>query len=90
MCDPITAGLAALGGAAALFGGSKDAPAPPPPVVPVAPDLGLARTPGADVKVGDGAAAATNSPTPAYDGFTAKRTTAQSLGGLGRGSGLGL
>jgi hypothetical protein len=88
LCDPVTGIMAALGGAAALFGGKKDAPAPPPAVIPATP-ADTARTPGADVKVGDGAAAVTASATPAYSGFTAQRITGKALGGLGRG-GLGL
>lgn len=87
MCDPLTAVLGALGGAASLFGG-KDTPEPPPAKAPALapPD---ARDPGAKVLVGDGASSNSNSSTPRFDGFTNKRTTGKSLGGLGRG-GLGL
>jgi hypothetical protein len=71
-----------------LFGGSKDTPAPPPPVIPALPPS-AARTPGADVKVGDGAATSTNGATPEYQGFNEKRVFGKPLGGLGKG-GLGL
>ena len=89
MCDPITAVMAAVGGAAALFGGGKDSPPPPPP--PVIPALApsAARTPGADVKIGDGVKTASTSGTPDYAGFNEKRVFGKPLGGLGKG-GLGL
>ena len=89
MCDPITLGMAALSGAAALFGNGNDTPSPPPPVIPPAPTAMAAREAGAEVRVGDGAAKSSTSPTPQYDGFTEKRVTGKPLGGLGRG-GLGL
>lgn len=91
MCDPITLGLTALAGGAALFGsGNSDnsTPAPPPPAIPAQP-ASTAQTPGAVVKVGDGAAATAASVAPAYSGFTEKRVTGKPLGGLGKG-GLGL
>jgi hypothetical protein len=80
--------MAALGGAASLFGGGDKPPPPPPPVIPAAP-ASAARTPGAEVKIGDGQTKNPNSATPQYDGFTEKRITGKPLGGLGRG-GLGL
>jgi hypothetical protein len=80
--------MAALGGAAALFGGGKnDTPAPPPVVMPTAPTT--ARAPGADVKVGDTTAKPGTTATPDYAGFTEKRVFGKPLGGLGKG-GLGL
>lgn len=87
MCDPITIGMAALGGAAALFGGGKDA-APPPPVINPNP-TSTAQSPGAVVKVGDGATDNSTPSTPTYDTFATKRATGKPLGGLGKG-GLGL
>lgn len=87
MCDPLTLGLAALGGAASLFGGSDDAPAPPPPPPVIQPTK--AKEPDAEVRIGDGAKKNAASVTPAYDGFSEKRTSGKPLGGLGRG-GLGL
>jgi hypothetical protein len=80
--------MAALGGAAALFGKGNDSPAPPPAAVPT-PTLSTARTPGADVKVGDGVNPNTNSTSPTYNAFDEKRVFGKPLGGLGKG-GLGL
>jgi hypothetical protein len=88
LCDPITIGMAALGGAAALFGNKGDNPAPPPAVIP-APATSTARTPGADVKVGDGATTTAASASPTYQTFDEKRVFGKPLGGLGKG-GLGL
>ncbi len=90
MCDPISIGMAALGVGASLFGGNDDAPAAtPPPAVAPARVASAARTPGADVRVGDAAKSDVASNTPQYDGFTTKRVSGKPLGGLGRG-GLGL
>lgn len=89
MCDPITAILGGLGVASTLFGGKNDTPPPPPPPVIPATPASAARTPGAEVKLGDGASKNPNSATPQYDGFTEKRVTGRPLGGLGKG-GLGL
>lgn len=90
MCDPITALAAtALGAAGSLFGGGgSDAPKPPPPVIPPPPP-DAARTPGADVKVGDGVDPTARTTTPQYGSFAEKRVFGKSLGGLGKG-GLGL
>lgn len=88
MCDPITLGMAALAGGAALFGGGGDAPKPPPPVIPPTPPS-PARTPGADVKIGDGVDPTKGSTTPQYTDFNEKRVFGKPLGGLGKG-GLGL
>jgi hypothetical protein len=71
-----------------LFGGKNDTPAPPPPVIPATP-ASAARTPGAEVKIGDGATSTTSSGTPDYSSFTEKRVFGKPLGGLGKG-GLGL
>jgi hypothetical protein len=79
--------MAALGGAAALFGNKNDTPAPPPVVMPQAPQP--ARTPGADVKVGDGVKPNTNTGTTTYQTTDETRVFGKPLGGLGKG-GLGL
>lgn len=88
MCDPLSGILAAVGAATSLFGGGRDK-SPPPPKPPVAAPTLASRAPGADVKVGDGAASDARSSTPQFDGFATKRVAGRALGGLGRG-GLGL
>jgi hypothetical protein len=89
LCDPITLGLTALAGGAALFGGSKDPPPPPPVINPPVPQNFTSRAADADVRVGDGLDKTNTTATPQYTGFTEKRVAGKSLGGLGRG-GLGL
>lgn len=79
--------MAALGGAGMLMNNKSSTPAPPPVVMPTAPQG--AHDPNAVVKVGDNTTPQQLSAAPTYDGFTATRTFGKPLGGLGRG-GLGL
>jgi hypothetical protein len=88
LCDPVTAVIGALSGAAALFGGGNKTSTPPPATMPATTATG-AYDPGADVRVGDGATKTSTTNAPQYDGFTATRVVGKPLGGLGRG-GLGL
>lgn len=90
MCDPITGALAAGGVVASLFGSNNNStPAPPPAVKPPAQPQMAARTPNADVKIGDDFGLKQQTTAPGYNAFAETRTFGTPLGGLGRG-GLGL